>query len=96
MHCVQRGEIREIVMDSQNVFNEDAYLRWFRAREEARDKADKHARAVRARGDGDAIARGDARVESFTHQMNAMIRRLGNQNLLPALFFVLSRRKCED
>jgi antiviral helicase SKI2 len=96
MHCVCRGESREIVMDSRNLFRDEAYADWLRRREDDQDKADKHARAVRNRGDGDAIGRGEARVHSFTHQMNAMIRRLESWNLLPALFFVLSRRKCED
>lgn len=95
VHCVQRGELRETVMDARNTFSAEAYQRWIRDRESAQEKADKHAKAVRAR-DGDAISRGDARVYSFLHQMNAMVRRLQSQNLLPALFFVLSRRKCEE
>lgn len=95
VHCVQRGEFRATVMDAGGTFFGDAYQRWLQDRAEAQSKADKHKEAVRAR-DGDAISRGDARVHSFLHQMNAMVRRLQSQNLLPGLFFVLSRRKCEE
>lgn len=95
VHCVQRGELSEVVMDARNVFFPEAYNRWLRDRTDAQEKADKHARAVRAR-DGDSISRGDARTYSFLHQMNATIRRLDSKGLLPALFFVLSRRKCEE
>lgn len=93
VHCFRTRN--EVLMDANGNFDAGMYKSVLVMREDAMRKAEAHARAVRAR-DGDSISRGDARVHSFTHQMNGMVRRLQVEEMLPALFFVMSRRKCEE
>lgn len=85
-----------VVMDERDRFHEEAYTLWRAARESERKRHKEHAQKVAAREKGqNAVAR-DVRIHSFEHQMNTMIETLRNDNLLPALFFVFSRKKCEQ
>ena len=98
-HAVYRGENLMTVMDNKEIFEQGIYNGWIRWHE-SQDKAkDEHKAAVADRRRGgyeDApVARGGAGQKSFKHQMNEVIAQLDKQILLPALFFVFSRKGCE-
>jgi superfamily II RNA helicase len=97
-HGLYRGEELLTLMDSKDQFDSGIYRMWIHSRESAAEAADKHKARVadRRRGgyeDG-PVARGSSQ-KSFTHQLNELIGRLEAKILLPALFFVFSRKDCE-
>jgi len=96
-HTIWYGSQSHILMDARNVYNDKEYKDWieWRANKEKdylkyKDKV-LNARLVGTEG---AIS-GKVRPVSFLHQMNELITTLQNKELLPALFFVLSRKDCE-
>ena len=97
-HGVYRDEQLITIMDNKEVFEAGLYkgwLQWLAGQDKAKDQH-KAAVADRRRGgyeDG-PVARGPSK-KSFKHQMNTMIARLNDKGLLPALFFVFSRKNCE-
>lgn len=99
-HAVYRGDELLTVMDNKERFeggNYKAWQLWHKAQER---NADKHKAdvAARRRGgyeDGPVQRRAGTSVKSFPHQMNELIGRLDEKTLLPALFFVFSRKDCE-
>jgi superfamily II RNA helicase len=97
-HGLYRGEELLTLMDSKDVFDSGIYKMWLHSRESAAEAADRHKARVadRRRGgyeDG-PVARG-ASQKSFVYQLNELIGRLEAKTLLPALFFVFSRKDCE-
>lgn len=58
----------------------------------AHERKVSEARRIDAKGAVD----GKVHVSHFVHQMNETIKMLENKELLPALFFVLSRKLCES
>lgn len=97
-HGVYRGEELLTILDAKDQFDAGTYKMWLRSRESAAAEAEKHKAQVsdRRRGgyeDG-PVARG-ASQKHFVHQMNALIGHLDAKTLLPALFFVFSRKDCE-
>ena len=97
-HGLFRGEELLTVMDAKDQFDSGIYRMWIHSRESAAAAADKHKARVadRRRGgyeDG-PVARGGSK-KSFVHQLNELIGRLEAKTLLPALFFVFSRKDCE-
>ena len=98
-HGVYRGEELLTVMDSKDHFEAAAYKSWLSWRagqlKAADDHKDKVADRRRAGYDGGPIARGAAGIKSYKHQMNELVARLDEKGLLPALFFVFSRKDCE-
>lgn len=95
-HCVYRGDELEILMDNSNTFYKDAYNRYLVHLKNQQDKKKRHEDRVRSRqAEDEAIPKEDY-GKSFLHQMNTTIERLKQCNLLPALFFVMSRARCEE
>lgn len=98
-HGVFRGEELLTVMDRKDVFEAGLYKAWLLWRAGQVKAADDHRARVadRRRGgyEADTIARTSAGPKAFKHQMNELIGRLNAQTLLPALFFVFSRKDCE-
>ena len=97
-HALYRGEELLTVMDNKNHFDAGIYKMWILSRERGAKAADDHRARVadRRRGgyeDG-PVARGDSQ-KSYLHQLNELIGRLDSKTLLPALFFVFSRKDCE-
>jgi len=97
-HALYRGEELLTLMDAKDQFDSGVYRMWLHSQESAAEAADKHKARVadRRRGgyqDG-PVARGSTQ-KSFTHQLNELIGRLDAKTLLPALFFVFSRKDCE-
>jgi superfamily II RNA helicase len=97
-HAVYRGEELLTVMDNKEVFDGGVYKAWTLSRVAQQKGAADHKAAVANRRRGGyedaAVARTD-RVKSFIHQLNELIGRLNAKTLLPALFFVFSRKDCE-
>jgi len=92
-HCIPGGDI---VMDDKNKFYKEIYVSYIRKLKHEDDEQRKHAEAVRSRDTGDAPVERTVRTQSFIHRMNACINSLSEKCLLPALFFVFSRRQCEQ
>jgi superfamily II RNA helicase len=79
-------------------FQESTYREWLRAQETAHDDHRRFQDKVRAKvGAGEVgPAAGKTRPKSFNHQLNHAISLLKARVALPALFFVLSRKQCEE
>ena len=85
------------LMDARNHYDDQVYKGWISWRlgqEKAHDKFQQKVRDARAAGKEGPIE-GKTRPTTFLHQMNALIVTLEQKQLLPALFFVLSRKDCE-
>ena len=100
-----RGEV-VITADEKTGFNDRNYRDWLKGRSAAAKEAGALQRAVAAAGTPDAraslVAESKAahggtkpKARSFTFELNAAVRNLEAKELLPALFFVLSRKDCE-
>lgn len=98
-HGVYQGDQLLTLMDSKDTFDAQTYKRWLGWRAgEMKAKDDHRAKvADRRRGgyeDGPISRAGG--IKSYKHQMNELVGRLNEQTLLPALFFVFSRKDCEN
>jgi len=96
LHQVMIAEQPQMVMDTH--FHEDAYRRWIQWREQKVKDKDANQRAVanrRAGGYEDPVVKGQGGLPSYSHQLNTMVNVLERKNLLPAIFFVFSRKDCE-
>jgi superfamily II RNA helicase len=96
-HHLYYGNEFHVLMDAKNYYSRTVYEDWLRWRVNQDDKYQKFKQRVR-----DAVASGkDGPVSdkfqptSFLYQMNQLILTLQAKELLPALFFVLSRKDCE-
>jgi len=96
-HTLWYGKQSHILMDARNVYNDKVYKDWidWRFKQDlAHTKYQEKVKDARAGGTEGAIS-GKVRPVSFLHQMNELITTLQEKELLPALFFVLSRKDCE-
>jgi superfamily II RNA helicase len=96
-HTLWYNEEFHTLMDAKNIYYDRTYKDWISWRlgqEKAHDKFQQKVRDARAAGKEGPIE-GKTRPTSFLHQMNALIVTLEKKQLLPALFFVLSRKDCE-
>lgn len=99
------GEVM-VTCDEATGFNAPLYNRWLRDRKGAAKEAEVLQKKVAAAGSSEARAAivADARgadgvkpkARSFTFVLNTALRNLEKKELLPALFFVLSRKDCES
>jgi superfamily II RNA helicase len=92
-HCLPSGEV---VMDEKNKFNKEVYSAYIRKLKHEDDEQRKLAEAVRGREKGDEPVEKSVRIQSFIHRMNRCVESLSEKCQLPALFFVFSRRQCEQ
>jgi len=98
-HYVFKKNSYETIMDSKEVFYPDAYNRWLRYLKDQEDSQKNHKQLVvnrRLRGYEDPVIAKSEQKNSFIHQLNTTIQHLYTNELLPALFFVLSRKGCES
>jgi superfamily II RNA helicase len=96
-HTLWYNKQSHVLMDSKNIYNDKAYKDWidWRAKQElGHSKFQDKVRAARAGGVEGAIS-GKIRPVTFVNQMNDLITSLQEKELLPGLFFVLSRKDCE-
>jgi superfamily II RNA helicase len=98
-HGVYQGDTLLTLMDARDTFDARAYKGWLGWRAGEMKAKDDHRTKVadRRRGgyeDGPVARQGG--LKSYKHQMNELVGRLNEQKLLPALFFVFSRKGCEQ
>jgi tRNA (guanine-N(7)-)-methyltransferase len=89
----------EVVLDSKDKFHPEAYTKWLQSITDARKKEREHEKKVATRRRGgydDVVVTKEHRTVSFLQRMNELIDKLDENTLLPALFFVFSRNKCEE
>ena len=88
VHMTEDGEV---IMDAKDQFKLETYKSWVRKYYNQQDELRKHKERVKAREEGQVIEK-DVRVGSFLERMNKLIVKLDK----PALFFVFSRKMCEE
>lgn len=98
LHAVYQGDQLVPIMDAKDRFEAQNYKGWLGWRKGELKMAEDHKALVadRRRGgyeDGPVSRKGG--IKAYKHQMNELVSRLQEQNLLPALFFVFSRKDCE-
>ena len=99
IHQVLVGESSRVIMDSRDVFNGEAYtawLQWLAGKKKEQKDHEKLVGARRAGGYDDPVVKNGSGLTSFIHQMNATVGLLEKKGLLPALFFIFSRKDCEQ
>jgi len=80
------------------LFQPNVYTAWLKQREEqlkAKDKWVEHVKAAHKIGESIAGSVDKVKIKSFTHTLNDALENLKFRNLLPALFFVFSRKETE-
>lgn len=97
-HYVLRGTEMLCIMDAKDRYEDGLYGGWLNWRDGVQGGADKYKQKVKdARAGGtEGAIEGKVVVESFLHQLNSTINMLSEKSLLPALFFVFSRKQCEQ
>lgn len=98
VHGVYKGDEFVPVMDHRDRFDAAAYNAWLRWNSQQEKTQTQHRQRVDDRRRGgyeDAVITGGSLKKSFLHEMNGMIGRLADAELLPAIFFVFSRKDCE-
>jgi len=96
-HTIWYDEKFHTLMDARNHYDANVYrdwLNWVTKQDKSHTKFQDKVRDARAAGTEGAIT-GKVHITSFVHRMNLLIRTLEEKELLPALFFVLSRKGCE-
>lgn len=97
-HAVFIGQQPQLLMDNKEVFYADAYRRYLDWREQKRKDKDSKERQVAARkasGWDNAVVKGGG-MPAFNHQLNECVKYLQEKSLMPCLFFVFSRKGCEN
>jgi len=88
IHMTENGEV---IMDAKDTFHFEKYKAWIRKYYSQQDELRKHKERVKAREEGQVIEK-EVRVGSFLDRMNKLILKMDK----PALFFVFSRKMCEE
>jgi superfamily II RNA helicase len=83
----------QILCNSKGEFNAGVYTAWLRSQKDAINQ--RNIAKTITQGENAKINHTE-RGSSFTHRMNYTLGILKERNLLPALFFVLNRRGCEN
>jgi superfamily II RNA helicase len=97
-HSILRGKNLYTILDPKEIFHDGVYADWVRGKEltvKEHEAYQKKVASAKRQGVQGAIG-GKVKVESFHHQLNSCIDMLHEQNLLPALVFVLNRKGCEQ
>ena len=90
--------LRPLKAGDEAPYNGRVYEDWLKGKElRLRAAEDWAARVGVAKAAGDSIAgsTGKVKVQSFTHTLNMCVATLKERDLMPALFFTLSRAGCE-
>lgn len=82
------------VMNNKNVFSKKVYKDWLNEKQQLLKDHDKFKETVKNREEGQVIT-DKTRIVTFQHTLNETIELLTQKELLPALFFVFSRKACE-
>jgi len=89
------------LMDAKETYHEKTYLEWLQRRQTVAKEKMAYDRKVSdsKRVNGEFVkgaVQGKVHTSHFIHQMNETVGMLEKKELLPALFFVLSRKQCES
>lgn len=98
VHGVYKGDEFLTLMDNKERFDSAVYNAWLQWLLGESNAVAGHKALVANRRIGgyeDGPVKRLSSIKSFPHQMNALIARLESKELLPALFFVFSRKDCE-
>lgn len=82
----------------ESPYNGGSYTDWLRGKEARLKASEEWAKKVagaKAEGVSAGGLSGKVKIHSFTHSMNECVSVLKERDMLPALFFVLSRKDCE-
>ncbi len=88
------GHPMRTIMDASEKFKDTTYRDWLAARTGLAEAA-KEFKARAAAKDTPGGLEGKVRVAAFQHTLNQTVEYLARRELLPALFFVFSRKDCE-
>lgn len=86
------------LMDEKENYHEQVYLQWLKERSLQEQQEYSFQKKVKDSRDAGIMGPidGKVHVNHFIYQMNQTIKLLQKKELLPALFFVLSRKQCEN
>lgn len=86
------------IMDAKELYYPNTYIDWFRAYHGQQKELQTFQQKVVDSRKAGAKGGLDGKVHSphFVHRLNEVIKMLEEKELLPALFFVLSRKQCES
>jgi superfamily II RNA helicase len=90
--------LRPLKVGDEEPYNGGVYTHWLKertARAKAADDWSAKVGAAKAAGDSVAGSKDKVKLQSFTHTLNQCVHELQERDLLPALFFVMSRKDCE-
>lgn len=97
-HSVFLGNQPQLLMDNKEVFYSDAYRRyldWRNQKQKDKETKEKQVATRKASGWEAPVVKGGG-MPAFARQMNDCIRYLQEKSLMPCLFFVFSRKGCEN
>lgn len=83
------------IMNSSNEYNDKNYCSWISHKKQLLKEYDEFKRRVKNREEGQVITEDKTRIMSPQYKINKCIEKLKNEELLPALFFIFSRKDCE-
>jgi len=88
----------QLLMDNKEIFYADAYKRyldWRQQKRKDKEVKEKQVAARKASGWENAVVKGGG-MPAFNHQLNECVKYLQEKSLMPCLFFVFSRKGCEN
>jgi superfamily II RNA helicase len=97
-HAVFLGKQPQLLMDNKEILYADAYKRyldWRQQKRKDKDDKEKQVAARKASGWENAVVKGGG-MPAFNHQLNECVNYLQERSLMPCLFFVFSRKGCEN
>ena len=95
---LQNSPLQPLKTGDEALFQPQVYKTWLKAREDRLKEKDKwveHVKAAHKIGESIAGSVDKIKIKSFTHTLNEALEQLQVRNLLPALFFVFSRKETE-
>ena len=98
-HYLIKKDMFETIMSEKEVFYPDAYRRWIMWKND-QEKNQKFQKTLvtnrRLGGYEDPVVGKSDTGSSYIHQLNSTIQMFYDKEMLPALFFVMSRKNCES
>ena len=88
----------QILMDNKEIFYADAYKRyqdWRQQKRKDKEVKEKQVAQRKASGWENAVVKGGG-MPAFNAQLNECVKYLQEKSLMPCLFFVFSRKGCEN
>lgn len=90
--------LRPLKIGDEAPYDGAVYTQWLKeraSRAKAADDWSAKVGAAKAAGDSVAGSKDKVKIQSFTHTLNQCVQELQTRDLMPALFFVMSRKECE-